>query len=1018
MNTLVNEKIVNSLLNENNFNFELKAMLNQMIDEELVKDIDEMDCDLIEECTNMLIELEQQDDDGFAVIIPLISSEKIMAACTKSSFHYLSRGLRASIIAAIILFSAFTANTVIAKVFDYNIMQEVMDTITDKLEDWGIIANADNKNEVTVDRIPYEESETAEQTEPVSQPAQMIETQIKNTVNKAPPQNNTAQEEKAAEPETNTDNTANPPMDEPVINQTYTLRFEISGDDSYQYTKTVIHGKPIGELPVVSREGYEFVGWYNVDISYYRENGKKVETPLKSTTIYNLDCDAVVVARWNRLVTVKLYPTGGTCDTESIQISNLSEIMDLPVPVREGYVFIGWFDALYNHTYTTTKDLYLEGVGDGFINLFALWAEEGAVRSVTFDPSDGECTVKTKDYYIGLPYGELPIPTRSGYHFLGWGVMVDSDTFEYIIVDENTIFNRYDYLYAFWYKTKATVTFDADGGECAVENRTVYSENVYGKLPTPAKEGYEFVCWYNADTFEPVAYYTLVPENVKNHTLKALWKPVDVKINFSANGGVMNTGGDVSLTQSYSYMQPFGTLPGASRIGYRFVGWYTEPDGGERVEETDVVDFLGTTVYYAHWERDEDICVVTFHSNDGKENDSVKTFKTGDEIISSKAPDMSYLESILFRFTGWYTDKYYGEKIDGSMTVTEDMELYAHWCFNPQHTEYSLVLEKTAYELNEIIDPSTISMIIAIPLGGYQETLTPEMLAEVNAVYTYDTGTPGRHTLTVTAAVDAGYVVTFEASAEIRVGDCQHDAETKIINRVEPTCTQEGYTGDTVCCDCGEIIALGEPIEKLPHEHDIKEVVIKKATEHGDGEIAQVCKVCGEQIGTKEIPSVRAYIPNDQLKLFYDGTIKTPDVNVYVTDLSEVPEYEIVMDEGRVDPGYYNVYVIVNNDYYDAKIHLGFYIFNVLEIPELAVTAQKGGFTAEWDAVENASGYEVEYYRLIGGEMQNVFCREGTQLEATDLKRGLYYVRARAYQQIYLDVSNGEWSEYTTVYVP
>lgn len=1017
MNTLVNERIVNSLFNEHNFNTELKAMLNQMIDEELEKEMDEMDCDLIEECTNMLIELEQQDDDGFAVIIPLISSEKIMANCAKSRFGYLSRGLRASIIAAVILFSAFTANMVIAKVFDYNIAQEVIDTITEKLSDWGFIASADNGNEVTIDSIPYDKSDKTTQTKPVSQPEQKEEKPIKNTVNRAPPKNNTVREKKTAEPETNTDNTANPPMDEPVVNQTYTLTFEIKDDDSYKFSKTVTYGQPIGELPVVSKAGYEFAGWYNADISYYREHGRKYGTPLKSTTIYNLDSDAVAVAKWNRLVTVNLYPTGGICDTESMQISYYSKVMDLPVPVREGYVFLGWFDAQYNQSYTTTKDLYTEAAGDGFINLFALWIEAGEVRTVTFDPGDGTCDVKTKDYIIGKPYGELPTPTRSGYHFLGWGVIVDPDTFEYIIIDENTVFDRYDYLYAGWYRTKATVTFDADGGVCDVENRTVYSDNFYGKLPTPVKTGYEFVCWYNTDTFEPVANYTIVPENVKNHTLKALWKPVDVRINFSANGGVMNTGGDVSLTKSYSYMQPFGTLPGASRVGYRFTGWYTEPNGGDKIEDTDVVDFLDTVVYYAHWERDEEVCVVTFHSNDSKDNNSVITFKTGDEMISSKAPDMSHMESILFSFTGWYTDKYYGEKVDVNMIVTENMELYAHWCLNPQYTEYSLVLEKSEYEINEKIDPSTISMIIAVPLTGHTETITPEMLAEVNAVYTYDTSKPGRHTLTVTAAADAGYVVTLEASAEIRVGDCQHDTDTKIINRIEPTCTQEGYTGDTICCDCGELIASGEAIEKAPH--NIKEIVIKKGNEHGNGEIAQVCKVCGEQVGIRTIESVRAYIPDDQTKLFYDGTMKTPDVKVYVTGLGEVPEYEIVMDDGRTEPGYYNVYVIVNNDYYDAKIHLGFYIFNVMGTPELKVTAQKGGFTAEWNSIENASGYEIEYYRPIGYDTtQNVFCRDGTQYEATGLKRGFYYVRIRAYQAIYLDISSGEWSEYTMVYVP
>ena len=41
MNTLVDKKVLNSLLNEKQFNKEFKAMLNELIDDELKKDIDE-----------------------------------------------------------------------------------------------------------------------------------------------------------------------------------------------------------------------------------------------------------------------------------------------------------------------------------------------------------------------------------------------------------------------------------------------------------------------------------------------------------------------------------------------------------------------------------------------------------------------------------------------------------------------------------------------------------------------------------------------------------------------------------------------------------------------------------------------------------------------------------------------------------------------------------------------------------------------------------------------------------------
>ncbi|MGN1421668.1 MAG: bacterial Ig-like domain-containing protein [Eubacterium sp.] len=139
MDTFVNKKVIASIIDDNGFNAELKALLNEIIDDELLKDIDDMDCDLIDECTQMLIELEQKNDNGFDVIVPLISSEKIMKACEKKGFKNLNRGIRVALVAGLIVLSAFSANTAIAKIFDYNIAETLANSISQKLEEWGII---------------------------------------------------------------------------------------------------------------------------------------------------------------------------------------------------------------------------------------------------------------------------------------------------------------------------------------------------------------------------------------------------------------------------------------------------------------------------------------------------------------------------------------------------------------------------------------------------------------------------------------------------------------------------------------------------------------------------------------------------------------------------------------------------------------------------------------------------------------------------------------------------------------
>lgn len=154
MNTLVNDKVISSFFNDDNFNTELKAMLNKTIDEELSKEPDDMDCDLIDECVQTLIEIEQSSNDGFAALISLLSSKKIISACEKDRFKNLNKSIKASLIACIILISAMTANAAVAKIFNYNIAQEVVNTISEKLKDWGIVASANDNGEIVIDEIP------------------------------------------------------------------------------------------------------------------------------------------------------------------------------------------------------------------------------------------------------------------------------------------------------------------------------------------------------------------------------------------------------------------------------------------------------------------------------------------------------------------------------------------------------------------------------------------------------------------------------------------------------------------------------------------------------------------------------------------------------------------------------------------------------------------------------------------------------------------------------------------------
>ena len=68
---------------------------------------------------------------------------------------------------------------------------------------------------------------------------------------------------------------------------------------------------------------------------------------------------------------------------------------------------------------------------------------------------------------------------------------------------------------------------------------------------------------------------------------------------------------------------------------------------------------------------------------------------------------------------------------------------------------------------------------------------------------------------------------------------CTH-ANTKVEGAEEATCTEPGYTGDTVCADCGEIIAVGEVTPATGH------IKVGK-WQHNAAEHWQIC-ACGVKV--------------------------------------------------------------------------------------------------------------------------------------------------------------------------
>ena len=184
----------------------------------------------------------------------------------------------------------------------------------------------------------------------------------------------------------------------------YTITFDVSGGQLDNREMTVTFDAPVGELPVPTREGYTFGGWIDRAGNIYT-----------AETIYSVVGDEFLIAIWNaNEYTITLDANGGTVDVESITVLFGDEIGQLPVPVREGYVFIGWLDAEGNKVLPET--VYAVA---GDTTLTAQWA--ASAYTITLDAGEG-ATVDPAQVQVvfGEAVNTLPVPVKEGFTFLGW----------------------------------------------------------------------------------------------------------------------------------------------------------------------------------------------------------------------------------------------------------------------------------------------------------------------------------------------------------------------------------------------------------------------------------------------------------------------------------------------------------------------------------------------------------------------------------------------------------------------
>ena len=233
--------------------------------------------------------------------------------------------------------------------------------------------------------------------------------------------------------------------------------------------------------------------------------------------------------------------------------------------------------------------------------------------------------------------------------------------------------------------TQFTVSFDANGGEGAMEPVTVNADAEYTapECAFTAPDGQEFDCWTNADGSETYPAGTSLGLLAGDTTLYAKWKDVEpapvthFTVSFDANGGTGEmTPADVDADAEYTVPASTFTAPS----GKVFDSWNTAADGtGTKYMPQDAPAIHENMTLFAQWvAAPATKCTVTFDANGGAGSMDVLTADLGTTVT---LPASTFTRDG-YVFAGWNTAADgTGTAIvnGGQLTLGSDATLYAQW---------------------------------------------------------------------------------------------------------------------------------------------------------------------------------------------------------------------------------------------------------------------------------------------------------------------------------------------------
>lgn len=307
--------------------------------------------------------------------------------------------------------------------------------------------------------------------------------------------------------------------------------------------KIVIYDEAIGALPVLSRDGYTFLGWKTSAGQYYTEN-----------TIFQEPNSIELASDWSaNEYTITFDGNGGTPSIISQTVEYDSIVTTIASATRIGYTFNGWNTAedgsgqtiAAPFTYTNSEN----------ITLFAQW--QVTEYYITYNLHGGTQAGSNPIAYTILSDNiTFNNPTKTGYTFVNWqngsDVITGIPTGSYgdLVIDAD------------WEPNQYIVILNANGGTCSVSSFVATYDNSFSIVTVPSRIGYTFEGWYDSNG---VKYMTASGESVRtwdkseDSTLIAQWAIKSYEIQINDNGSITWLGASGGLSYESCSIE-YGTV--------------------------------------------------------------------------------------------------------------------------------------------------------------------------------------------------------------------------------------------------------------------------------------------------------------------------------------------------------------------------------------------------------------------------------------------------------------------------